>query len=201
MLKNRLSALDATFLSLEDDDSNMCVGGADVFAGPAPEQDEVLEELGRCLEAVPNFRLRRVRVPLGLGRPRWADAEDFRLEDHVSRVVLDEPGDAARVQALFAHLMAEPVDHDRPPWEIQLVEGLEGGRFALLHKMHHALVDGIASVQVLQTLFSPDPEGGHDVERAHAGPQAGSRRRCGCWPSRWSSARWRPRRWAPSWAP
>ena len=53
MLKNRLSALDASFLSMEDDDSNMCVGGADVFAGPAPGQDEVLEELGRRLEAVP----------------------------------------------------------------------------------------------------------------------------------------------------
>ena len=157
MLRNRLSALDATFLSLEDEDSNMCVGGADVFAGPVPEQGEVLEELGRCLEAVPNFRLRRVLVPFGLGRARWADAEDFRLEDHITRVVLPEPGDAARVQDLFARMMAQPVDHDRPPWEIQLIEGLEGGRFALLHKMHHALVDGIASVQVLETLFSPDP--------------------------------------------
>ena len=69
MLKNRLSALDASFLSLEDNDSNMCVGGADVFAGPVPAWDEVLEEVGRRLDAVPNFRLRRVRVPLGLGRP------------------------------------------------------------------------------------------------------------------------------------
>ncbi|HYI36145.1 MAG TPA: wax ester/triacylglycerol synthase family O-acyltransferase [Thermoleophilaceae bacterium] len=164
MLKNRLSALDASFLSLEDEDSNMCVGGADVFAGPAPEHEEVLDELGRRLDAVPNFRLRRVSVPFGLGRPRWADAEDFRLEDHITRVVLPEPGDAERVQALFARLMAQPVDHDRPPWEIQVIEGLEGGRFALLHKMHHALVDGIASVQVLETLFSADPAGGDDVE-------------------------------------
>jgi len=171
VLRNRLSALDASFLSLEDEDSNMCVGGADVFAGPVPAQDEVLEEIGRRLEAVPNFRLRRVRVPLGLGRARWADAEDFRLEDHVTRVTLPEPGDAARVQQLFAKLMAEPVDHDRPPWEIQLIEGLQGGRFALLHKMHHALVDGIASVQVLETLFSPDPGGDQHVEARRLEPK------------------------------
>ncbi len=165
MLKNRLSALDASFLSLEGDDSNMCVGGADVFAGPVPDYDEALDELGRRLDAVPNFRLRRIRVPLGLGRARWADAEDFRLEDHITRITLPEPGDAGQLQALFARVMAQPVDHDRPPWEMHLVDGLEGGRFALLHKMHHALVDGIASVQVLETLFSSDPDGDHEVER------------------------------------
>lgn len=164
MLKNRLSALDATFLGLEDDDSNMCVGGADVFAGPVPAWHEALDELGRRLEAVPNFRLRSVRVPLGLGRPRWADAEDFRLEDHVVRVAVPEPGDAEQLQALFARMMSQPVNHDRPPWEIWLVEGLQGDRFALLHKMHHSLVDGIASVHVLETLFSTDPGGGDDVE-------------------------------------
>lgn len=171
MLKNRLSALDASFLSLEDDDSNMCVGGADVFAGPVPDQDEALDELGRRLDAVPNFRLRRIRVPLGLGRARWADAEDFRLEDHITRLCLPEPGDASQLQALFARIMAQPVDHDRPPWEIHVVDGLQGGRFALLHKMHHSLVDGIASVQVLETLFSPDPDGGDAPEPRRLDPK------------------------------
>ena len=82
-----------------------------------------------------------------------------------------------------------------------MVEGLQGGRFALLHKMHHALVDGIASVQVLETLFSPDPDGGHDVEPRTLEPKPRAVADRGCWPSRWSSARWRPRRWARSRAP
>lgn len=159
MLENRLKPLDASFLELENDDSNMCVGGADVFAGPAPSYEEVLAELDERLGAVPNFRLRRVEVPLGLGRARWADAEDFDLTDHIKRTALPAPGGAEELQALFGRVMAHPVNHQRPPWEMWLVEGLAGGRFALLHKMHHALVDGIASVQVLETLFSADPEG------------------------------------------
>ena len=89
-------------------------------------------------------------------------------------MTLPELGDAARVQQLFAKLMAEPVDHDHPPWGIQLIEGLQGGRFALLHKMHHALVDGIASVQVLETLFSPDPEGDQHVEARRLEPKPAS---------------------------
>jgi diacylglycerol O-acyltransferase len=170
MLKNRLTPLDASFLQLEDDDSNMCVGGAEVFAGDPPTYDELVAELDKRLRAVPNFRLVRVPVPLGLGRARWADAEDFDLRDHVKRTAVPAPGDAAKLQALFARVMSHPINHSRPPWEMWLVEGLEGNRFALLHKMHHALVDGIASVQVLETLFSADP-GGDPVEERQTEPR------------------------------
>ncbi len=159
MLENRLSPLDATFLQLENDDSNMCVGGADVFAGPAPSYAELAEEIDRRIDAVPNFRLLRVDVPLGLGRSRWADAEDFRVEDHLRHTALPAPGKAPQLQALFGRIMSNPINHEHSPWELWLVEGLEGGRFALLHKMHHALVDGIASVQVLEKLFSASPDG------------------------------------------
>ena len=123
MLKNRLSPLDASFLQLEDDDSNMCVGGAEVFAGDPPTYDELVAELDKRLRAVPNFRLRRVPVPLGLGRARWADAEDFDLTDHVKRTALPAPGDASKLQALFARVMSHPINHSRPPWEMWLVEG------------------------------------------------------------------------------
>lgn len=164
MLENRLSPLDATFLLLENDDSNMCVGGADVFAGPAPSYDELLEELDRRMDAVPNFRHRRVDVPLGLGRSRWADAEDFRIEDHIRHTALPAPGSAEQLQSVFSRIMSNPINHEHPPWEMWLVEGLEGGRFALLHKMHHALVDGIASVQVLEQLFSASPDGDETIE-------------------------------------
>lgn len=164
MLENRLSPLDATFLQLENHDSNMCVGGADVFAGPAPSYDELVAELDRRMDAVPNFRLRRVDVPLGLGRSRWADADDFRLEDHIRHTALPAPGKAKQLQTVFGRIMSNPINHEHPPWEIWLVDGLEGGRFALFHKMHHALVDGIASVQVLGELFSTSPDGDATVK-------------------------------------
>jgi len=171
MLENRLSPLDATFLQLENDDSNMCVGGADVFAGPAPTYAELVEELDRRMDAVPNFRLRRIDVPLGLGRSRWADADDFHLEKHIRHTALPAPGKAPQLQTLFGRIMSNPINHEHPPWELWLVEGLEGGRFALLHKMHHALVDGIASVQVLEQLFSADPDGDETIEARDIGPR------------------------------
>ena len=171
MLENRLSPLDATFLQLENDDSNMCVGGADVFAGPAPSYDELLVELDRRMDAVPNFRHRRVDVPLGLGRSRWADAEDFRIENHIRHTALPSPGRAEQLQSVFSRIMSNPINHEHSPWELWLVEGLEGGRFALLHKMHHALVDGIASVQVLEQLFSANPDGDETIEARDIGPR------------------------------
>ncbi len=158
MFENRLKPLDASFLEFESDDNKMCVAGLDVFAGPAPSYDDLTSEMERRLEGLPHFRRHRVNVPLGLGRPRWADDERFRLSYHLRHVALPEPGSAEQLQNLFGLVMGQPIDHERPPWEMWLVEGLEGGRFALLHKMHHALVDGIASVKVLELLLDSSPD-------------------------------------------
>ncbi len=143
----------------------MCVAGVDVFAGPAPSYDEVLSELERRLKGLPHFRRHRVNVPLGLGRPRWADDERFRLSYHLRHVALPAPGSAEQLQNLFGLVMGQPIDHERPPWEMWMAEGLEGGRFALLHKMHHALVDGIASVKVLEALLDSSPKRRDRVKR------------------------------------
>ncbi len=143
----------------------MCVAGVDVFAGPPPSYDEVLSELERRLEGLPHFRRHWVNVPLGLGRPRWADDERFRLTYHLRHVALPAPGSAEQLQNLFGRVMGQPIDHERPPWEMWMVEGLEGARFALLHKMHHALVDGIASVKVLEALLDSSPKRRDRVKR------------------------------------
>jgi len=142
----------------------MCVAGVDVFAGPPPYYEDLVAEIGRRLEALPHFRRHRVNVPLGLGRPRWADDERFRLTYHLRHVALPAPGNDVQLQNLFGRVMGQPISHERPPWEMWLVEGLEGGRFALLHKMHHALVDGIASVKVLEALLDSSPENDDPVQ-------------------------------------
>ncbi len=156
MSGERLTALDASFLQGENESAPMNVGGVDVFAGPAPSIEQFTEHLERRLHLLPRFRQRIASVPLGLGRPRWTDDTKFRLSYHLRHTALPAPGDAEQLSTLFARILEQPLDRGRPLWELWLVEGLEGGRFAVLHKFHHALVDGIASVSVIQTIFDSE---------------------------------------------
>jgi WS/DGAT/MGAT family acyltransferase len=161
MPTERLSALDASFLTGENESAPMNVGGVDVFSGPAPSIEEFTEHVEGRLHLLPRFRQRIASVPLGLGRPRWTDDTKFRLSYHLRHTALPAPGGVEQLATLFARILEQPLDRARPLWELWLVEGLEGGRFAVLHKFHHTLVDGIASVSVMQTLFDAerDPQG------------------------------------------
>jgi len=156
MSGERLTALDASFLTGENESAPMNVGGVDVFAGPAPSMEEFSEHIDRRLHLLPRFRQRIASVPLGLGRPSWTDDTRFRLSYHLRHSALPAPGNLEQIQTMFARILEQPLDRGRPLWEIWLVEGLEGGRFAVLHKFHHTLVDGIASVAVTQTLFDEE---------------------------------------------
>ena len=158
MSGERLTALDASFLQGENESAPMNVGGVDIFAGPAPSIEEFSEHLERRLHLLPRFRQRLATVPLGLGRPRWTDDTRFRLSYHVRHTALPAPGGLEQLQAMFGRILERPLDRGRPLWEVWLVEGLEGGRFAVLHKFHHTLVDGMASVAVIQTIFDSEPE-------------------------------------------
>jgi len=158
MSGERLTRLDASFLQGENESAPMNVGGVDVFAGPAPSTEQFTEHLERRLHLLPRFRQRIASVPLGLGRPRWTDDTKFRLSYHLRHTALPAPGGADQLSTLFARILEQPLDRGRPLWEMWLVEGLEGGRFAVLHKFHHTLVDGIASVSVIQTIFDSQRE-------------------------------------------
>lgn len=176
MPEDRLTPLDTTFLIGEDDSTNLCVGGVEVLAGPPPSYEELLETIAPRLDRLPRFRQKLATVPLGLGRPRWVDDHSFRLTNHVHHAAVPPPGDARQLQALFARLMSEHLRRDRPLWELWLVEGVEGGRFAVLHKIHHALVDGLASIKVLETLLDTDADAPADARpkawRARPGPSS-----------------------------
>ena len=161
MANDRLTGLDASFLHLEDGSSHMHVAGVMTFEGPMPDYGDVVEGIRRRLHLVPRYRQKLAFVPFGQGRPRWVDDPHFNLEYHVRLTALPEPGSEEQLKRLAGRVFSQPLDRDKPLWEIWLVEGLDGGdRFAICSKTHHALVDGISGVDIISVLFDtkPDPD-------------------------------------------
>jgi diacylglycerol O-acyltransferase / wax synthase len=158
MAGDRLTGLDASFLHLEDSSSHMHVAGVMLFEGPPPPYDELLDVFERRLPLVPRYRQRLAFVPLGQGRPRWVDDPHLNLRYHVRSTALPSPGSEEQLQNLAGRVFSQQLDRDKPLWEVWLVEGLEGGRFAMLSKTHHALVDGISGVDIISVLFDTSPE-------------------------------------------
>ncbi len=134
---DRLGTLDAEFLHLEDGVAHMHIAGACVFADPPPSFDDVSRLVAGKLHLIPRYRQRVRGVPFELGRPVWVDDPHFDLGYHLRHTALPAPGDDAAFCRLMGRLMSLPLDRERPLWETWLVEGLEGGRWALVFKIHH----------------------------------------------------------------
>jgi WS/DGAT/MGAT family acyltransferase len=154
---DRLNAVDAAFLHQEDPCKHMHIGGVAIFDGPPPRHDEFVAHIESRLPLVPRYRQKLAAPPLGLGRQRWIDDPTFNLEYHVRHTALPRPGDEDRLRRLTGRVFSQALDRTRPLWEMWLVEGLAGGRFALLSKSHHALVDGVSGVDLTTVLFDADP--------------------------------------------
>ena len=156
---DRLTGLDSSFLHLEDASAHMHVASVMLFEGDPPPYDELLEAIERRLHLVPRYRQRLAFVPLGQGRPRWVDDPHLNLRYHVRSTALPAPGSEQQLRELAGRVFSQQLDRDKPLWEIWLAEGLEGGRFALLSKTHHALVDGVSGMDIVSVLFdaSADP--------------------------------------------
>ncbi len=166
-----LSPLDATFLELEqvDEAVNMNIGAVLVFdaspGGGAPSLRDVRAHLARRLERLPRFR-QRLSTPRtgGLSWPRWREDAGFDVADHVRRAALPPPGGEEELRDWAADHWSHRCDRGRPLWEIVLLEGLAGGRWALVTKTHHAMLDGVGSVDVGHLLLDAEPEPGPDPE-------------------------------------
>jgi WS/DGAT/MGAT family acyltransferase len=158
MTKDRLSPLDASFLHLEDATSHMHMAAALIFVGTSPPYERLLAHVESRLGLVPRYRQRLAEVPLAQARPRWVDDERFDLRYHVRNTALPEPGGEYELQVLAGRVFSHHLRRDRPLWEMWLVEGLDRGRFAILSKTHHALVDGISGLDILSVLFASDNE-------------------------------------------
>jgi diacylglycerol O-acyltransferase / wax synthase len=155
---DRLSAIDASFLAQERANSHMHVGAVLIFDGPAPAYEEFLTHIRSRLHLVPRYRQKLAFPPLETGRPIWVDDPTFNLSYHVRHTALPQPGSEEQLRALAARIHSQQLDRAKPLWETWLVQGLERGRFALISKSHHALVDGIAGVDLMTVLFDATPE-------------------------------------------
>jgi WS/DGAT/MGAT family acyltransferase len=158
VIGDRLSAQDASFLHIENSSAHMHVASVMLFEGPPPPYDELLEAIERRLGLVPRYRQRLAFVPMGQGRPRWVDDPHLNLRYHVRSTALPAPGSEEQLMDLAGRVFSQQLDRDKPLWEIWLVEGLEGDRFALLAKTHHALVDGISGMDIVSVLFDTSQE-------------------------------------------
>jgi len=160
----RLSALDLSFLAVEDGRSHMHIGGVSIFeAGPLRGEDggldfeRILAFIESQLHKLPRLRQRLEWVP-GFRQPVWVDDERFNVHFHVRHAALPPPGDERQLKRLAGRILSQEFDRAKPLWEDWFVDGLEGGRFALVSKVHHCLADGISGVALANLLVGADPE-------------------------------------------
>jgi WS/DGAT/MGAT family acyltransferase len=159
----RMSGIDPMFVYSETPVTPMEVAYACVFDPATAPGGYSFEAVRNVLaERVPTlvpFRRRLLPVPFGLDHPRWVDDPDFDLDNHLHRVALPAPGGEAELRAMVAAVMGRPLDPHQPPWEMHVVEGLEGGRVGLIAKIHHSVIDGVAGVQLMAQLLDLSEEG------------------------------------------
>jgi diacylglycerol O-acyltransferase / wax synthase len=159
----KLGVIDALFLATESRESMMHVGGLLVFSPPLDAAGGFLRRVADSLRDQPdvqppwNLELRRpemLKNPLN----SWVVDKDFDLDYHVRRSALPSPGDERELGILVSRLHGIQLDFHRPLWEVHFIEGLEGGRFALYFKVHHALIDGYTGMRMLAASLSSDPD-------------------------------------------
>ncbi|MDQ3676802.1 MAG: wax ester/triacylglycerol synthase family O-acyltransferase, partial [Actinomycetota bacterium] len=159
----RLSALDGSFLRMETQQSHMHVGWSAVFAAPGERPRPTVEGLrdhaaGR-LHEVPWCRWRLDEAPLGLSEPRWLDDVHFDLSAHIVQLTgPDNPVSDETFEALRSAVLSAPLDRSRPLWQVFLVPRLHDDRIGMFGKIHHALVDGIAALQIVTLFIDPEPD-------------------------------------------
>ena len=155
---DRLTGLDASFLSLERDGAHMHVGSVLVFEGEPPLYDEFVAKLEQRLHLVPRYRQKLAWPPLGQGRPVWIDDPHFNARYHVRHTALPAPAGEEGLRQLAGRVFAQALDRSKPLWELWLVDRVGEDAFALVSKTHHALVDGVSGVDISTVLFDLEPD-------------------------------------------
>jgi diacylglycerol O-acyltransferase len=158
----RLTGLDASFLYMETPSLHMHVSMAAVFdpsTVPGGYSFSKLRDLvGSRLALAPVFRRRLVEVPLRLGHPYWIDDQYFDLDYHLRRAALPSPGGIEELAQYVGDVCSRQLDRSKPLWEMHIVEGLEGGRLAMVSKIHHSTIDGVSGAELLTQLFDLEPD-------------------------------------------
>ena len=165
---HQLTGLDSAFLYLETENAPMHIGGVSVVESETPngpfEIGMVRDLVASRIHTSRTFTQRLVGVPLKLGKPYWTRDEDFDIDRHITRTQLPEPGGWKELSALMAWEFSQPMDRDKPLWELlfveglQTVEGIPAGSIALISKIHHAAIDGVSGAEIMSALYDPTPE-------------------------------------------
>ncbi len=150
--------LDDTFVVLERDNLPMHIGSLMIFDGPPPEYPDLLTHVAGRLDLLPRYRQVLREVPFNLGRPTWQDDAHFNLEYHIRHTAVPHPGEDEQLRILAGRLLSQRLDMSRPLWEMWLIEGLSDDRFALLNKVHHAMVDGRSGADIMELLLDGTPQ-------------------------------------------
>ena len=154
----RMSTLDAGFFYVEHDNVPMHMGSLALFEGPAPSYDELARLLTAKLPRVPRYRQVVRTMPLEVLRPMWADDEHFEIGHHLRHATVPAPGGKRQLRELAAGIFATRLDRSRPLWETWLLEGLKHGRWAILSKVHHCMVDGVGGNDLMTAVFDVTPD-------------------------------------------
>ena len=177
---DQLTALDATFLELEqaDDGALMHIGGTLVFeplpGGGAPAIGDVRAQLDRRLDLLPRYR-QKLSAPRtgGLSWPSWEPYRHFEPEAHVRHATLPSPGDEHEFLDWISDFYSHRLDRSRPLWEMAVLGGLAHERWAVAWKTHHCLVDGVGSIDIAHLLLDTDPTP-PEQPAGHAAPGSAS---------------------------
>ncbi len=158
-----LEGLDTWFLYGERHEAPLHIGTTYIFEGKPPAKGArgalgLARTVEERLHLVPRYRQKLMWRPGNIGNPVWVDDPDFDLSFHIRRAALPSPGDDATLRDYTARVLARPLDLDKPLWEMTVVEGLSDGRVAVVSKVHHAMVDGISTVDIATLLLDPTPE-------------------------------------------
>jgi diacylglycerol O-acyltransferase / wax synthase len=174
-LMDAMSVQDAAFLDIEDGNNPMHIGSVAVLEGPAPAYGDLVRLIAAKLPQVPRYRQKVRFAPGGLGRPVWVDDPHFQILYHIRHTAIPPPGGRDELRNLAGRVFAQLLDRSKPLWELWMVEGLEDGRWAIISKVHHCMVDGVAATDLLTVMFdssdasaapgpleawAPDPEPG-----------------------------------------
>lgn len=153
-----MSVLDATFLHIEDGNNPMHIGSVAVLEGPAPAYGDLVRLISAKLPLVPRYR-QKVRFALGgVGRPVWVEDPHFQVLYHIRHTALPSPGGRDELRNLAGRVFAQILDRSKPLWELWMVEGLEDGRWALISKVHHCVVDGVSATDLMTLIFDVSAE-------------------------------------------
>jgi WS/DGAT/MGAT family acyltransferase len=166
-----MSSIDSSFLHIENDTTPMHIGGVSIFEGPPPPFEDLRAMVGGKLDLVPRYRQKVRFVPLAAGPPVWIDDPHFSLDYHIRHTAIPAPGSELQLRQMAGRVFSQALDRNKPLWELWVVEGMQDGRWALLSKVHHCMVDGVAATDLMSVMFSDDTNTEREAREWSAPPE------------------------------